>query len=79
MKWDPNQIQVQQVTYHRNGISGASFHTVEFIDPWDDQKYVGIVFEEVDHIAVINLADPSMSYRGDRFEDVLRATVASHR
>jgi hypothetical protein len=78
------RIHVIDTAYHRNGISGAPFHVVLFRDTSDENtRKVGILFEEPYHCAVFDVAKLAEgriafgvnSYRGDRFESVLRNTL----
>lgn len=77
-------INVIDWDYHRNGISGAPFHVVLFDDVSDENtRKVGILFEKHFHCAVLDIAKLSAgsigfgfnSYRGDMFEDTLRAAL----
>lgn len=87
--------KIEQVAYHRNGISGQSFHVVTFrqfedsvLTPDEQPKMVAIVFEGRGHVAVFNrellgrgvidfglVEDGGNSWRGDQFEDELRAAI----
>ena len=78
------QINVVDWTYHRNGICGAPFHVVLFDDVAEENtRKVGILFEERYRCAVLDVAKLSAgsiafgvnSYRGDVFEDTLRAAL----
>jgi len=77
-------INVVDWDYHRNGISGAPFHVALFDDVGDENtRKVGILFEKPYHCAVLDIAKLSAgniafgfnSYRGDVFEDTLRAAL----
>jgi hypothetical protein len=44
---DDEQIEIEQVAYHRNGISGIGFHVVTFTAAFEGEKpreMVGVVF-----------------------------------
>lgn len=77
------QLQMENLQYHRNGISGAPFHVVLFRDP-DEGRMLGIVFEQASHVAVLqldklalgNIAFGVNSWRGDRYEPALRNAIA---
>lgn len=79
-------VKVVDWEYHRNGISGAPFHVVLFEDVSDENtRKVGILFEKPYHCAVLDVGKLSAgsiafgfnSYRGDVFEDTLRAALRS--
>ena len=78
------QINVVDWAYHRNGICGAPFHVVLFDDVAEENtRKVGVLFEKPYHCAVLDIAKLSAgsiafgfnSYRGDVFEDTLRAAL----
>jgi hypothetical protein len=74
-------MRVQEIARHRNGISGAPFNVVKFMDGND--AMLGIVFDEPQHIAVFNLgllckgdiAFGSNSFRAEYYEKPLRAAI----
>jgi len=83
-------IDIQEMSYHRNGISGHGFHVVRFAHNPDDspkkskENFMAILFEEEGNCAVIGLDRiASMgvkfaggnSWRGDYFELVLRKAI----
>jgi hypothetical protein len=81
-------LRIIDIAYHRNGVCGAPFHVVLFHDTDDENtRKVAILFDEPHHCAVLDipkLAQGSIafgvnSYRGDRFETVLRPLLKSHR
>jgi hypothetical protein len=70
-------MKIQQVEFHRNGISGAPFHVVLFSD--DGKDFIGVVFDEPCHVAVLARDDVATGnvgfggkWRGDHFEGDLR-------
>lgn len=77
--------KVRSIKYHRNGVSGAGFHLVRFTHEPDkhnvrdtipgEREFVGIVFEEPSHVAVIALDNLEDRWRGDRFEKDLRDSI----
>jgi hypothetical protein len=75
-------LEIQKVSYHRNGISGAPFHVVLFHDP-DAGPMVGIIFDSPYHVAVLNtdklsrgdVTFGSNSWRGDQYEKSLRQAI----
>lgn len=78
--------RIIEVAFHRNGISGAPFHVVNFIDTEDHRK-VGILFDDDFHCAVLDIdllndnviAFIKNSWRGDRYEPELREAIEEHR
>ena len=85
------KIKVTKKSYHRNGVAGAGFCVVLF--NWKDEdgnqrKMVGIVFEEAMHTAVLDVTELGLhniemgqgnSWRGDEFDQALRAEVYDYR
>lgn len=79
----------QRVTFHRNGVVGELFYTVEFTQGSD--QMLGIVSRwspvpEEQHLftdpfyAVLDLAHPERAYRGDTFEqELLNAIERAYR
>ena len=75
------------IASHRNGISGAPFHVVTFHyrEAGCTHHMGATVFETPGHVAVLDL-DATVagniafgegnSWRGDAFEDALRAAIA---
>ncbi len=68
-------IRIKKVERHLNGETGEPFHTVAFKS--EAGELVGVVFEADKHVAIIDPEFPSLRYRGDDFEDVLRSAIAS--
>jgi len=76
------KLTIENIQYHRNGISGAPFHVILFRDP-DEGRMLGIVFEQTYHVAVFNLDKLAVgniafgvnSWRGDRYEPPLRRAI----
>jgi hypothetical protein len=81
------RIKIIDIAHHRNGIDGAPFYTVLFSDegPQGSRK-VGILFEKEAHCAVLDVARltagdiafGSNSWRGDKYEPLLRSAVNEH-
>lgn len=77
-------IDIKKVAYHRNGVSGAPFHVITFVD--DGKTMVGIVFDEPSHVAVFDqrllgrgtIAFGENSWRGDRYEQALRRAIIQY-
>lgn len=81
------KIQVEEVAYHRNGISGEGFHVVTF--RWAEQgeeprHMVGIIFGREGQCAVLDREQTRQgniafamgnSWRGDHFEHALRVAI----
>lgn len=75
------------IASHRNGIAGAPFHVVTFHYREDGQHHhmVATVFDAPGHVAVLDVHATAQdaiafgegnSWRGDVFEDALRAAIA---
>ncbi len=81
-------LDIIDITSHRNGICGAPFHVVLFSDhdPEKGSRKVAIVFDEPHHCAVLDvtllaigdIAFGSNSWRGDNFEPYLRVAIKNH-
>ena len=71
------EIRVSKVERHINGETGEPFHTVAFRSEAGD--LVGVVFEEPKHIAILDPNFPSLKFRGDDFEAVLRLAIDKSR
>ena len=79
------KLHIDNIQYHRNGVSGAPFHVLLFRDP-DEGRMLGIVFQQEYHVAVFNLDKLALgniafgvnSWRGDRYEPHLRKAVVEH-
>jgi hypothetical protein len=82
------RIHVRAIDFHRNGVGGAPFHVAIFDEdggthPEDRGRKVGIVFEQPDHCAVLDIARlaagdiafGSNSWRGDEYEPHLRKAI----
>ncbi len=77
--------QVHDVAHHRNGVCGAPFHVVTFTST-DREAMVATVFPGPGEVAVLSmgrLAEGNIrfgenSYRGDDFEDELRAAITTY-
>ena len=84
------KIQVEEIAYHRNGVSGEGFHVVTF--RWAEEEkvmaeprpMVAILFEAPGQCAVLDREQTRQgnigfamgnSWRGDRFEPALRAAI----
>lgn len=71
------EIRVSKVERHLNGETGEPFHTVAFRSEAGD--LVGVVFGDTKYIAILDPHFPSLRFRGDDFEPVLRLAIAKHR
>lgn len=75
-------MKILQIAHHRNGVFGAPFHAVLFLE--DNQQFLATVFEAPNHVSVIctdllesdGVAFGANSWRGDRYEDKLRTAIA---
>jgi hypothetical protein len=75
----PN-IEVKNVSWHRNGVCGVGFYSVAF-DYQDGEKarsMIANVFNEAGYCAVIDVNEPLTCWRGDYFEDLLRPILKTH-
>ncbi len=85
------KIDVTEIAYHRNGISGEGFHAVRFVHRVDGprskpQEFLATVFPAKGHVSVISLdlissagvAFGLNSWRGDTFERSLRRAIKKH-
>ena len=78
------KLSIENIERHRNGVGGAPFNVLLFMDT-DEGRMVGIVFEQEHHGAVLNIdklsqgdiAFGSNSWRGDRYEPHLRKAIAN--
>lgn len=78
----PVSPDIIEIARHRNGISGAPFHAVLFVDE-DGSRKVALLFDREAHCAVLDvdklhggdIAFGSNSWRGDRYEEPLRRAV----
>lgn len=79
-------IKITGLSYHRNGVHGNGFHVVLFT--WKDgrrtRRMVATVFMESGNLAVLDIDETAAgniafaegnSWRGDDFEQVLRAAI----
>lgn len=77
-------IKINSIAYHRNGVCGEGFHAVLFKCP-DNGEMVATVFDEAGQCAVLQLAGLAAgtvafgenSWRGDHYEDELRAAISA--
>ena len=79
-------LQITDMDFHRNGVAGMPFQVALVDDPNDGDTKLVIMFEQEGHTAVLSLdqliqnediAFGSNSYRGDRYEAVLRPLMWS--
>lgn len=69
-----DRLDTGKVRFHRNGCGGNGFYTVPF--RYDLRSMVGVVFDEPGNVSVLDRADVSETWRGDRFETALRLAIA---
>jgi hypothetical protein len=78
-------IKVQRVRYHRNGVGGIGFFTVEFTDTkYKGQRFIATVWTREDesgetqigdHYAVLTPDDMTQCWRGDYYADQLLPAI----
>lgn len=81
-------IQIQEASFHRNGISGLGFYAIRFLfKPEDSEKpenFLATLFDEPGACAVFSLDRIETqgvgfamgnSWRGDHFESELRKRI----
>ena len=83
MSLDPNKLQIVDADYHRNGTAGLPFKVAVVDDANESDMKLVIMFEAEGHTAVLSLnklmeediSFGSNSYRGDLYEEALRAEL----
>lgn len=74
------KLKIDRVRFHRNGCFGLGFSLVEFRHrprgERRDRRFLATVFEETGACAVVTPDNPLNRWRGDHFEDALRAAIA---
>ena len=68
---------VGDIELHRNGVGGAPFYVVRFVDEETVSLLVGVVFDEEYTTAVIDPLDLKRRFRGDVFDPELRRAIAA--
>lgn len=83
-----SSLRVDEVAFHRNGVSGEGFHAVLFRERegrhW--RKFLATVFPDPGVVAVVCLdllpehgvASFKNAWRGDYYEPHLRKAIADH-
>ena len=82
------KLDIQESSFHRNGISGNGFYAIRFQwkpeDSKDPENFLAIMFDEPGSCAVVSLDRidehgvafaRGNSWRGDHFESTLRRHV----
>ena len=81
------ELTIEEVAFHRNGVSGEGFYAVRFLSVPEDverpEHFLAILFDAPGQCAVVNLdrlaqsgvAFGANSWRGDRFEPELRRAI----
>lgn len=80
------KLKIQEIQFHRNGVSGSGFHAVRFAvtsGPVEERgNFLATVFEGRGDVAVINLdkiAEYGVSlgnkWRGDYYESAIREAI----
>jgi hypothetical protein len=79
-------LQIIDADYHRNGVAGQPFKVALVDDPNNGDTKLVIMFEEQYYTAVLSLdkliqdediSFGSNSFRGDKYDDALRAELYS--
>lgn len=81
-----SKLKIQEIQFHRNGVSGSGFHAVRFAvttGPAEEHgNFLATVFEGPGDIAVINLDKISEygvslgnKWRGDHYERAIREAI----
>lgn len=83
------QLSNIRIEYHRNGISGEPFYACLFdcIESGEERRMMAVVFSEDSHCAVLdvdllaqgNIVFGENSWRGDRYESLLRKAIKEWR
>jgi hypothetical protein len=79
------KLNIIDIAYHCNGIAGEPFHAVIFEDEYRDEVKVAVLFDSEFHCAVFDLEKLAAgnirfgenSYRGDRYDALLRAAISA--
>jgi hypothetical protein len=79
------RITIEELAYHRNGVSGQGFHVVTFRE--EREPMVAVVFEGEGQVAVFNrerlgngrITSRTHGYRGEVYEPFLRKAIAAYR
>ena len=74
-------IKITNIDFHRNGISGETFHVILF--RFEKRDMIGIVFDEPMRTAVLNVGLAAQgeirfgynSWHGDSFDEQLRVAI----
>ena len=79
-------MKIIEVAFHRNGISGNSFHAVIFDDE-KEGRMIGTLFDEPGSCAIYKIEELTKnnisfgmgnSWRGDYYESILRAAIKEY-
>lgn len=79
------KLKIKQIAYHRNGVSGLGFHAVLFaVRGKPSEPMLATVFDEpgavsiirTDLIESVGVTFGENSWRGDYYENALRAAIA---
>ncbi len=75
-------ISIQEIAFHRNGVSGNGFHAVRFTEKGQPGEFLAMVFEGRGNVAVVNSSvlteygvGHGNKWRGDYYEDALRLAI----
>lgn len=82
------KLDIREISYHRNGVTGNGFHVVQFKHREENAKLnmLAVVFEEPGSVAVFDrdLVGTGVtkffanSWRGDVFEPALRKAITKY-
>jgi hypothetical protein len=87
---DIQDVEIQEISFHRNGIAGEGFYAIRFRwaeDGGEKENFLATLFDAEGYCAVIGLDRIGThgvgftygnSWRGDYFEDALRQAVEEH-
>ena len=83
-----SNLVIEEIAYHRNGVSGVGFHVVKFSEPSEERQMLAVLFDtdEWGHVAVFDrkllgrdiIKFGENSWRGDHYEKELRQAIAAH-
>lgn len=87
---DGTQLVVEEIAYHRNGVSGNGFYVVKFAEPAEERQMLAVIFaadEGLDFTGDCAVFDRKLlgrdiitfgenSWRGDHYETALRHVIA---
>lgn len=76
---EPGRCRVTEIDFQRNGVSGESFYVCRFMSSESPERpLIGIVFDDRKYVAVIDPENLTQHWRGDYYEDGLRAAIEAN-